>query len=212
MSTNDAPAVRERAFVGSWEVVHATLPNGQSGYTGTIDIDGNEDVFALDWRISAGRYVGVGLRVGTHLFVGCGAQRAGLGVALFRVDGSGRWSTPELQGASGAARFRSPLTGSFLGEHELEQRLPDGSLHGEWTLEVSRQGEVFEVTWRREAAVHFRGLGLAITDGLVVGWYPDLGELAVLDYTLAENDPDHLDATWALGGYCSLGSERLRRR
>src|SRR5215510_5562442 len=97
------------AFAGSWDVLEATLPNGQLSYTGTIDIKRNRSVFDLDWDITAGRYVGIGLPINSHLFVSCGEQRAGLGVALFYVrPDSGlaiQWSTPEMQGAIGGGAF-----------------------------------------------------------------------------------------------------------
>jgi hypothetical protein len=60
-------------------------------------------------------------------------------------------------------------------------------------------------------AVHFRGLGLAMANGLAVAWYPDVDQLALLDYVLDAGDHQSMSATWALGGFTSLGTERLRR-
>ncbi|MBN1485171.1 MAG: hypothetical protein JXA37_10645 [Chloroflexia bacterium] len=173
-------------FVGSWEVREATLPNGDPAYTGSIEIRRKGQVFELDWDISAGRYVGIGLLVDAHLFVSCGEQRAGLGIARFQVQGANpvsvEWSAPELQGAIGRGHFSGPFNGSFAGEHRLEQSLPDGSPHGEWLLQIERVGSVLEIAWKRGEAVHFRGLGLETPSGIAVGWYPDLRQLAFMGY------------------------------
>ena len=132
-------------FVGSWDVLEATLPNGQFGYSGTINVKRNGAAFDLDWEITAGRYVGIGLPINSHLFVSCAEQRAGLGIALFRVQPDSRvsilWCTPELEGAVGSGEFTSDFYGSFDGEHQLRQHLPDGSIHGEWTVADSEDGQ-----------------------------------------------------------------------
>jgi hypothetical protein len=65
-------------FAGHWHVRNATLPNGQSAYTGTIDIIRTGSAYDLDWDISDGRYAGIGLTAGSHLAVSCAAaSRAG---------------------------------------------------------------------------------------------------------------------------------------
>jgi uncharacterized protein len=202
-------------FAGAWDVVEATLPNGQSAYTGTINVKRNGSAFGLDWDITAGRYVGIGIPLNSHLYVSCGEQRAGLGIALFHVrsdtEVSIQWSTPELQGAIGYGTFTSQFNGAFEGDHELAQYFPDGSLHGSWTVRIEKTGSIFEIIWRRGEAIHFSGLGLEMADGLAVSWYPDTRELAFLDYVLDPEDRDRLSATWALGGFTSLGTEKLKR-
>jgi uncharacterized protein len=203
-------------FAGAWDVLEATLPNGQFGYTGLIDIKRNGSVYDLDWEISAGRYLGIGIPDDTHLYVGCGEQRAGLGVGIFQL-GAGcevsiRWSNPELRGAIGSGMFTSAFNGTFEGEHELDQRFPDGSPYGTWTVEIQKTDSIFEIAWRKGSAVHFRGLGLEIENGLAVSWYPDTSELALLDYSFDPEDAECLLATWALGGFTSLGSEKLKRK
>ncbi len=202
-------------FVGTWDVREAVLPDGKPAYTGTIEIRRNRHVFDLDWDITAGRYVGIGLRASSHLFVSCGEQRAGLGIALFHLQPGSRvsiqWSTPELGGATGSGEFISPFSGDFTGDHALQQRLPDGSLHGEWNLRIRKTGSLYAVDWHKGDAVHFSGIGLEMADGLAVGWYPDVRQLAFLDYTLDSRDQDTLNAIWGLGGFTALGMEKLRR-
>jgi hypothetical protein len=202
-------------FAGVWKILEATYPNGQSAYTGTIEIKRNRSTFDLDWDITAGRYVGIGLPINSHLFVSCGEHRAGLGISLYQIQSESevaiQWSTPEMQGAIGGGAFTSRFNGVFEGEHELAQYLPDGSLHGIWAVAIQKTGSIFEIVWRRGEAIHFRGLGLEMASGLAVSWYPDTRQLAFLDYVLDSANSDTLLATWALGGFTSLGTERLKR-
>jgi hypothetical protein len=201
---------------GSWDVLQVSMPNGDPAYSGTIRIKARRDVFDFDWQITAGEYVGIGLINNDHILVSCGEQYAGLGVALYQIqpDSSIRvqWSTPELQGYSGSGSFASSFSGSFEGEHELTQYLPDGSLHGRWTVDIRATGSLFNVTWRKSGAVHFSGLGFATSHGLAVGWYPDCSQLAFLDYSIDPASSERLLAVWALGGFTTLGSEILKRQ
>jgi hypothetical protein len=216
MMNQDIKGELTNIFTGSWDVQEATLPNAQSGYTGTITIRPNHHVFDLIWAITAGQYVGIGLSTGPHLLVSCGEQRAGLGIALYKTrygsSVSVSWSSPELQGELGSGEFTSPFHGSFESEHQLIQFLPDGSLHGQWTLNIQKTGDVFAITWRKGETVHFTGLGLEIDDGIAVGWYPDISQLAFLDYTVDPTGLDRLMATWGLGGITSLGTQVLVRK
>ena len=200
----------EPQFAGLWNVAHATLPNSEFAYTGRIAIARRGAAFDLDWEISAGAYVGVGLEHNGHLYVSCGEQRAGLGSLLLTRNAEGvsvRWATPELDGVgSGAITMTS---NTFEGEHELMLRLPDGRPYGEWTLTVRQNDAIYEIEWRKGAVAHFRGLGLGAPDGLAIGWYPDLAQLAFLDYHAA--DAQTLHARWALGGFATLGDELLAR-
>lgn len=197
-------------FTGLWDVAHATLPNGQFAYSGRIAIAQRGAAFDLEWAISAGTYVGVGLEHNGQLYVSCGEQRAGLGLALFTRSSAGiavRWAASE-PGGVGAGTLAMP-SNTFEGEHPLALRLPDGRLYGEWTLAVRQTDAIYELEWRKGAAVHFRGLGLETPDGLAAGWYPDIAQLAFLDYHAV--DAHHLRARWALGGFTTLGDEALTR-
>jgi uncharacterized protein len=203
-------------FAGAWDVLEATLPNGQFAYTGTINIKRTRSAFDLDWDITAGRYVGIGLPIDSHLYVSCGEQRAGLGIAIFHVrsgnEVSVQWSTPGLQGAIGGGAFTTQFNGSFEGEHELTQYFPDGAIHGSWTVKIEKTGSIFEIFWRKGGNTHFSGLGLEMSNGLAVSWYPDIRQLALLDYIIDPEDRDCLSGAWALGGFTSLGTEKLKRK
>jgi hypothetical protein len=202
-------------FTGSWQVLEATLPNGKPGYAGSIEIRRQGSAYDLVWSISDGSYVGIGLERGGNLLVACGPQRAGLGLAFFRPDGEQvqvDWIVPELQGAIGTGELSLPWRGSFEGVHQLRQLLPDGSDHGRFTVELKSVGEVFEIFWTHGEAVHFRGVGFAAAGGLVAAWYPDPGQLALLDYAAPDGDSDVLEGRWALGGFPMLATEKLKRR
>ena len=69
------------AFEGVWNVIDATLPDRTFGYTGMVTIAQRNGVYTMDSDITAGRYVGIGLKVDDHLLVSCGEQFAGLGLA-----------------------------------------------------------------------------------------------------------------------------------
>lgn len=202
------------SFAGSWQVLEATLPNGKPGYTGTIEIRQHGSAYDLEWSISDGSYVGIGFERGGNLLVACGPQRAGLGLAFFRLDGERvrvDWIVPELRGATGVGELLSPWRGSFDGVHQLRQLLPDGCEQGRFALEVTRKGEAFELVWRQGDAVHFRGIGFEAAGGLVAAWFPDPGQLALLDYAVAAGDSGLIEGRWALGGFPSLAAERLQR-
>jgi hypothetical protein len=197
-------------FEGVWNVDHATLPNGAFAYTGRIAINQRGAAFDLEWDISAGAYVGVGLQHAGRLYVSCGEQRAGLGLLLLArgpetVDV--RWATPELDGV-GSGRLELTAA-SFEGKHALALVLPDGRPYGDWSLAIHRSGAIYALEWRKGAGVHFRGLGLETPAGLAAGWYPDTAQLAFLEYESA--DERTLRARWALGGFTTLGAETLTR-
>ena len=212
MDTHTAPSL----FEGVWDVTHATLPNGEFAYTGRITIQRSATTFHLDWDISAGRYVGIGLSLNDHLFVSCGEQYAGLGIALYTHHPESlptvRWSTPELAGAVGTGTFTTPWSGTFEGDHQLVQYLPNGNVYAEWTLSIRKVDAIYELSWRKRDTIHFKGIGLDMPQGLAASWYPDASQLAFLDYGTDPHNPQQLHAVWALGGYTTLGTETLTRR
>lgn len=197
-------------FTGVWTVAEATLPTGAFAYTGTITVERCGAAFVLDWDISAGRYVGVGLLHGDHLFVACGEQWAGLGVALYHTNGEIAWSVGEYPAMEGTGRFTTPWQGDFTGEHAIEYHFGDGRIYGAWTVAAQMRGQVYDVRWLKHGQQHFWGIGLPTAGGVAVGWYPDRAQLAFLDYSFA--DDGRLQAVWALGDDGRLGTEILERR
>ncbi len=203
------------SLAGRWQVVHATLPNGAVAYTGTIAFQQIGAAFKLDWDITAGQYVGVGLMHAAHLYVSCGEHADGLGIALYTPGPDQaitvQWTSPDLQGEVGMGTFTSAWTGTWKGTHRVVHQACDRHARGEWTLHASRTDQVYELTWEADDGVTRTGLGIAMPGGLAAGWYPDVRQLALMDYVLDPHDDQQLDATWALGGYSALGSEVLRR-
>ena len=201
-------------FAGLWRVEHATLPNGDVAYTGTIDIQAAGDVFRLAWDISAGSYVGIGMRYRDRLYVSCGEHFENLGIALYTLDAggslSGRWSTAELNGAIGSATPAGPPTGKLIGTHIVQHVGPGGQPGPVFELSIAQHDQIYELSWSSDAG-QLTGLGLAIDGGVAAGWYPDLSQLAFLDYWCMDGARDRLHALWALGGYTTLGTERLTR-
>jgi hypothetical protein len=202
-------------FEGTWDVTHATLPDGQFAYTGRISVQQNAAAFHLTWDISAGRYVGLGLVQDDHLFVSCGEQFAGLGIALYSCMPESApailWSTAELAGSVGTGIFTTPWSGSFEGEHEVMQYLPNGQIYAQWTVAIRKVDTIYTLSWRKGDTIHFKGLGLPTPQGLAAGWYPDVSQLAFLDYRTVPQHRDQLHAVWALGGFTTLGTETLTR-
>jgi len=203
------------SFEGTWVVTHATLPNGTFAYTGRIHILQTAATFQLTWDITAGRYVGIGFAQDEHLFVSCGEQLAGLGIALFVCNPQSApsiwWSNPELSGSVGTGKFTTPWSGTFEGEHQLLQYLPDGQLYAEWSVTIDQVDGVYSLSWRKGTTIHFKGRGFATSQGLVVGWYPDSAQFAFLNYWTDPHDSQQLHATWLLGDDTRLGSETLTR-
>jgi hypothetical protein len=199
------------SFAGVWRVAHATLPDGTFAYTGTIETGTVGETFVLNWDISAGRYVGLGIPHRGHLLIACGETFDGLGIALYSLDegghATGRWSIAELGGAIGQARFVSQWTGTFEGEHQVVHTHPVTGAETLFDLRVTRNNAIYEVTWSA-GELELAGLGIPTDGGVALGWYPDLIQLAFLDYALSP-DGRAIEAVWALGGYTTLGTERL---
>lgn len=197
---------------GIWQVEHATLPNGEFGYTGAITIQPDPapstfPLYRLFWAISAGQYVGVGLQQGSQLLVSCGEQFEALGLALYHPGEAcqGSWLVAEPSSQIGDVHWQSDWHGQWVGVHQL--------LHGDdqITLQITQTGALYQAEWRSATAT-WHGLGLLTEAGLLLGWYPDLQQLAVLCYQIDPQQPDYLQAEWVLGGYSGLGSERMWRR
>jgi hypothetical protein len=202
-------------FSGLWNVEEATLPDGSFAYQGRITVQQAGDTHTVMWDTSAGRYVGIGLRYEGRLYVSCGEHFASLGIGLLKPDEAHggfnlTWSSIELNGQLGSGRLApSDESSGVEGVFQLIQRLPGGKLYGEWALVIQRVGDLYRLDWHRSRALHMRGFGLPTSAGIAIGWYADLAQLAFLDYV--PEGLSALNAKWALGGFETLGSERLTR-
>ena len=145
----------------------------------------------------------------------CPSAAVVLGIAVYtpgpdQIVGV-RWTTPDLEGEVGTGTFTSAWTGTWEGTHRVTHQSGDRHARGASTLHISRTNQVYELTWQASDGTTCTGLGIATPDGLAAGWYPDVRQLALMDYVLAPQDNHRLNARWALGGYSMLGSEMLRR-
>lgn len=187
------------SLVGDWEV-EATVPGG-GAYSGRVTARRAGATVELEWDITAGRYVGVGLEEGGHWYVACGADWEGLGLALLGEDGQVRWTPAPGRGTvgttglhrEGAAAWKAgpatsaglPFTGvSLVGRGELVEAVLTGGPIG-------------------------RGLALPYGGGHALAWYPRFDQTVILRYTEGR-EPGTLEAVWGLGGHPGLAAETLR--
>lgn len=201
-------------FEGVWTVDHATLPGGRVAYTGTLIIQKTDQIYTLTWNITAGHYVGIGITHNGHLYVSCGETFDQLGIALYyrHDDGlSGTWSVPELGGRIGDVVFTNPWTGTFEGRHIVIHGGPHMNEVGLWEVSFEKHNDIYEIMWRQPQGQARKGLGMAMENGIAAGWYPDPKQLAFLDYRFDDQAPHRLAASWALGGFTTLGVEQLTR-
>ncbi len=186
-------------LVGEWEV-EATVPGGGS-YTGRVFGRPVGDTVELEWDITSGRYVGLGLEVRGAWYVACGEDWAGLGLALVRVDGTVRWCPAPETGEVGASR----LVPSGVRHWEAGPGTAPGFPFSAVSLTGSR--------YLREAELRGgpagRGLALPFPGGHAVAWYPRFEQTVILRYA-AGREEGTLEAVWGLGGHRALAAETLR--
>lgn len=186
-------------LVGEWEV-EATVPGGGS-YTGRVFGRPVGDTVELEWDITSGRYVGLGLEVRGAWYVACGADWAGLGLALVRVDGTVRWCPAPETGEVGVSR----LVPSGVRRWEAGPGTAPGFPFSAVSLAGSR--------YLREAELlggpAGRGLALPFPGGHAVAWYPRFDQTVILRYA-AGREEGTLEAVWGLGGHRTLAAETLR--
>jgi len=87
------------SLVGDWEV-EATVPGGGT-YSGRVVGRAVGATVVLEWEVTAGHYVGLGLPMGGAWYVACGADWEGLGLALLEANGTVRWSPAPESGEVG---------------------------------------------------------------------------------------------------------------
>jgi hypothetical protein len=209
-------------FEGYWKVAEATLPNGKHAYSGKVTVQKIKDTPLMVWETTAGDYVGIGTHAGGKLYVAVGEHYAGLGVAIATPSEDGgaytlSWSSCELDGVLGSGRMVR-LTDPdpdkpFAGHYHMMLRLPNRRLLAEWYVLIDQHGAVYQMAFvqqRLESKLaHTAGLALPCDGGFALCWYPDMSQLAFMEYEIKH--PDELRAVWALGSQDALGTERLTR-
>lgn len=187
------------SLVGDWEV-EATVPGGGC-YTGRVAARPVGAVVEVEWDITAGRYVGLGLAVGEAWYVACGEDWQGLGLALLRVDGRVRWSPAPERGLATATTLTPVGAEHWKAGPATAPGFPFASivLGGSPYL---RQAEL-------QGGPVARGLALPFPGGHALAWYPRFDQTVILRYAPGR-DPGTLEAVWGLGGYEALAAETLR--
>jgi hypothetical protein len=186
-------------LVGEWEV-EATVPGGGS-YSGRVVGRAAGRAVELEWDITAGHYVGVGLEVAGAWYVACGEDWEGLGLALVRVDGSARWSPAPGPGEVGATALAPIGVRHWDAGPGTAPDFPFASV----ILGGARY--LREATLRGGPAD--RGLALPFPGGHAVAWYRRFDQTAILRYAPGRV-PGTLEAAWGLGGHADLAAETLR--
>src|SRR5262249_57312706 len=93
---------------GRWRIVGATVPDGTPGYTGLLDVRRGGETYRLQWDITAGPYVGIGVLHEDHLLVACGQEWGGPRVAAIRAPADGAPRGPWGAGGGVAAEPLGP--------------------------------------------------------------------------------------------------------
>jgi hypothetical protein len=184
---------------GDWEV-EATVPGGGT-YTGRLVGRAVGNTVELEWEISAGRYLGIGLEAGGAWHVACGEDTAGLGLVLLDERGKVRWSPAPTRGLVAATRLAALGPGRWAAGIGTDPAFP---FHA---IVLTGEGDAREAAL--EGGPQPRGLALSWGRWHALAWYPSFDQLAVLRYT---PEPGGWRAVWALGGRSGLASERLRPR
>jgi hypothetical protein len=155
----------------------------------------------VEWDVTAGRYVGVGLEVAGAWYVACGEDWDGLGMALVRVDGTVLW-TP----AGEAGRVGSTALEPFGARHwragpatALDFPFASIALSGSRYL---REAEF-------QGGPVGRGLALPFPGGHALAWSVRFDQTAILRYAVGR-EAGSLEAVWGLGGHKQLAAETLR--
>jgi len=187
------------SLVGDWEV-EATVPGGGS-YTGRVTARRRGAVVELEWDITAGRYVGVGLEAAGAWYVACGEAWEGLGLALVRVDGTVRWSPAPERGEVATTTLEP------CGERHWKAGPVTAPDFPFVSIALDGPSHLYEAELRGGPVA--RGLALPFAGGHALAWYPRLDQTVILRYTPGR-EPGTLEAVWGLGGHQQLAAETLR--
>lgn len=189
------------SLVGDWEV-EATVPGG-GAYTGRVTARLAGDTVEMEWDITAGRYVGLGLARAGAWYVACGEDWAGLGLALLGADGTARWAPGPGRGEVGITTLIPAGTGRWEAGPATAADFPFAA------VSLGRGGYLLEAELTGGPAG--RGLALPFPGGHALAWYPRLDQTVILRYA-AGREPGTLEAVWGLGGHRGLAAETLRSR
>ncbi|MBM3695683.1 MAG: hypothetical protein FJW79_07100 [Actinobacteria bacterium] len=186
-------------LVGKWDA-EATVPGGGT-YTGRVVGRRVGPTVELEWEVTAGHYVGLGLEAAGAWWVACGEDWDGLGLALLYEGGAARWAPAPGRGEAGATTLVSCGTRCWAAGPDTDPGFPFDAvgLNESWYL---REAEL-------QGGPAGRGLALPFPGGHAVAWYPLFEQTVILRYGPGR-EPGTVEAMWGLGGHHRLAAETLR--
>lgn len=193
---------------GSYKIVSASNPGGGGGYTGTVTIAKQGELYSVGWNLlNNPPYKGVGLVSGDLLGVGWGLGSA-YGVAVYTVAGgtlTGKWATSATKEKAGTETLTGPegLNGTYK---ITAAKGPDGGAAYTGTATIKPTGAVYSVTWNLPAD-SYSGVGILEGNVFSVGWGVAGAGAGAVAYRLG----DKLDGKWAQPQGTQIGTEVLSK-
>lgn len=98
-----------------------------------------------------------------------------IGVAHYRRTSPGRleasWYTSRLgRRVAGTGTATGEGSGDYRGQYQVTYTYSDGQVAGTWGLTIERNGDAYDLSWRRDGQVTHQGVGIETPGGLAVGW------------------------------------------
>ncbi len=200
---NTAPASLATApFEGRWKITNAKNFDGKP-YTGTVQIIGAGDQYALTWQTGGAGYSGIGLARGNMLCAGWSGNLYGVGVYKIGQDGTldGTWVSPN-QG-QGIEKASGGTPGKIEGRYMVVGRNPGAENRYTGELEITQTGDTYQLRWKVESS-EVTGVAIRIADNLCVAWGDKDQTVGLIVYTF---DGDHARGVWTLRGGSQTGTE-----
>lgn len=193
--------------------VSGTNPDGTT-YTGTVEIDANNQVHTFNYNLGDATPA-VGILRGSTVSVGFGAEECSVASYFIRADGTlvGLWSVVgEDNTGSEVATRTDDITfqeGALLpdveGSYSVFGSLPgDAEASYDGTLEIIAHDDVYEFLWTFDNGSTSEGVGVQIGNTLMVGYGGE--SCAVNAYQVS---PDALNGVWAVYGSEEIGTETI---
>ena len=196
-------------FSGTWKITNGQTLDGKS-YTGTVRIASIGKVYELQWKTSAGNYLGLGLADGNRLCTGWGGKNFGVVLYKINADGtlSGRWTIPGANEAEGTEEASGGTPNELEGEYSVKGTNPGGQGGYEGKLRIRKTGETYQLKWTLPGGQSYAGVGLRVGDSLHVGWGTGKDPYAVISYTF---NGAAADGIWTIAGSEKTAKESLAK-
>jgi hypothetical protein len=166
-------------LLGEWQILEAKNTQGQS-YFGSLSVQPlGLSAYLVDWKTSAGDYIGLGLMQGEQMCVGWGTTAAPFGVVIYKIESDkliGAWTATGQEGRVGvevASRVRAGIDSEryIEGRYEVigENPITNTGYEGSLTVTRNNDAEMYDLAWQM-GSVRYNGIGLRQGNYLYVGW------------------------------------------